>query len=492
MSQRTLDRAYAARTIIALVGAMVLAIIAAISLHNRPVRVPAAASYYVHRTPPPERLPSVVPESVGMSGKRLGEIGALVQRGIKAGGFPGAAVVIGRRGGEVLTRGFGHSDWSSSAPLVSADSTMYDLASLTKVVATTSAIMALYDDGVIHLDDRVVKWIPEFTGGLKDDVTVRELLTHHSGLPPGREIWKFMGDTAAARRAVIATPLVKACPPGACYMYSDLGADMLGFVAEAASHRPLDEFVEDRVFGPLGMDETTFRPERDEYHLLAPTGAPLGRVHDANAAALGGVAGHAGLFSTASDLAVFAQMLLDGGEYEGTRIFKPSTVALFTSRARGTRALGWDTCDSANVRNTCGRYLSARAFGHTGFTGTSLWVDPDRAMFMLILANRVDQPRVRRPERVIHDIRADVADAAVLAVTDARAGAPVTQPGWRSDNVQRWQEPESRRRVKGRHPRRTRHASHSTKRKHSTHSKRSRSHGSSHHSSSHSSRRNAD
>lgn len=466
------------RALVALGGAVALGAVAVIALHSRgnAASAPVVPTYYVHRAvPAPPRLAEVVPESVGMSTKRLAEIGTLVKRGIKAGGYPGAAVVIGRRGGEVFSESFGQSDWSATGKPVSRDSTMYDLASLTKVVATTSAIMALYDDGVIHLNDPVSKWVPEFSGGAKSLVTIRELLTHHSGLPPGRDLWKLMGHPAAAREAVISTPLVKGCPPGSCYMYSDLGADMLGFVAQAAAHEPLDEFVDQRVFAPLGMTHTTFHPSAAELHLLAPTGAPLGRVHDANAAALGGVAGHAGLFSTASDLAVFAQMLLDGGEYGGTRIFKPSTVALFTTRAKGTRALGWDTCDSANVRNTCGRYLSSRAFGHTGFTGTSLWVDPDRAMFTLILTNRVDDPRVRRPERVIHDIRADVADAAVLAVADTPTHDQVAETDWRSDNVKRWEEPEVTRRSKGRHPRSTRRSV-----RHHTTSKRSSKHSSKH------------
>ena len=224
------------------------------------------------------------------------------------------------------------------------------------------------------------------------------------------------------------------------------------------------------AIAPSTAKSTTFHPSGELLRNLAPTGAPHGRVHDANAAALGGVAGHAGLFSTADDLAVFAQMLLDGGEYGGTRIFKPSTVALFTTRAKGTRALGWDTCDSAKVRNTCGRYMSARAFGHTGFTGTSLWIDPDRAMFTLILTNRVDDPRVRRPERVIHDIRADVADAAVLAVADPSPQNVVAAvAGWRSDDVKRWEEPTVTRRSKARHASSKRHVvRHHAARKHSS------------------------
>ncbi len=439
-----------AAAIVAFLGAVVLAIVVTVAIRTRPPRQvvigETAPGYYVRHARATVRLPSIDPHSAGMSGKRLAEIQVIVERGITDGGFPGAAVVIGRDGGEVLGSGFGHTTWAPNAPVVNPDSTIYDLASLTKVVATTSAIMALFDDGIIHLDDKVVHWIPTFTGGLKDSVTIRQLLTHRSGLPPGRELWRHMGDPARARAAVISTPLVKGCPPGSCFMYSDLGADMLGFVAEAASGERLDEFTERRIFDPLGMTGTTFSIQPEDLHYLAPTGAPRGRVHDANAAALGGVAGHAGVFSTASDLAVFAQMLLDSGAYEGTRIFRASTVKLFTTRAAGTRALGWDTCDSANVHATCGRYLSVRAFGHTGFTGTSMWIDPDRRMFMILLTNRVDDPRVRRPALVIHDIRADIADAAVLAMADADAGGPVVHLQFRSESPQRWREPESKRR----------------------------------------------
>ena len=442
----------AATATIVVVGAAILAALVLYAVRTRPPREVVVGEtppgYYVRHARAKLRLPSIPPDSAGMSAKRLADIDIIVRRGIKQGGYPGAAVVIGRDGGEVLASGFGRVNWSATAAPVDPDSTIYDLASLTKVVATTSAIMALMDDGVIHLDDHVVHWIPGFTGGLKDSVTIRQLLTHRSGLPPGRELWRQMGDPTAARAAVISTPLVKGCPPGTCYMYSDLGADMLGFIVEAASGERLDDFTERRIFDPLGMVSTTFHVPREDLAHLAPTGAPRGRVHDANAAALSGVAGHAGLFSTASDLAVFAQMMLDSGSYDRTRIFRRETVKLFTSRAAGTRALGWDTCDSANVRATCGRYLSPRAFGHTGFTGTSMWIDPDRRMFMILLTNRVDDPRVRRPALVIHDIRADIADAAVLSVMDADRGAPVVNAKFRSSSPQRWTEPESRRRSK--------------------------------------------
>jgi len=371
-----------------------------------------------------------------MSGTALRRITTIVQHGIRAGGFPGAAVVIGRDGSAVLERGLGRQDWATSSPSVSPDSTLYDVASLTKVVATTSAIMALYDDGVLSLNDRVSRWLPAFSGGAKDRVTIRELLTHRSGLPSGIDLRAFRGNPTAARAAVIATPLVRGCRPGACYIYSDVGADLLGFVAEAAAHERLDTFLRRRVFAPLGMTRTTFHPHSGELRWLAPTGAPLGRVHDGNAASLGGVAGHAGLFSTASDLAVFAQMMLNGGTYRGVRIFADSTVRLFTTRAAGTRALGWDTCSGGRA-STCGLYMGPAAFGHLGFTGTSLWIDPAHHMFTLLLTNRVDAPRARDSELLIHGVRADVADAAVLAVRSGNTGR-ATLAAFRSERPARW------------------------------------------------------
>jgi CubicO group peptidase (beta-lactamase class C family) len=221
---------------------------------------------------------------------------------------------------------------------------------------------------------------------------------------------------------------------------------MLGFVVEAVSGQRLDEYLASRVFTPLGMNDTHFRPEATLRGRIAPTeitpprGYPLrGEVHDENAYALGGVAGHAGLFSTASDLAIFAQMLLNGGIYNGTRIVADSTVQLFTKRAAGTRALGWDTCAG---EYGCGRYMGANAYGHTGFTGTSLWIDPEREMFVVLLTNRVHAARARRPAKVISDVRADLADAAALAVTDSPDGL-LSMPGaFRADRAVGWNKPE--------------------------------------------------
>jgi CubicO group peptidase (beta-lactamase class C family) len=388
-------------------------------------------------------LPMKTPRAVGMSSERLAKIDHVIERGISAGGYPGASVVVGRRGAAVWQKGFGNLSWNRGSGAVTADRTIYDLASLTKVVGTTSALMVLYDEGKIHLDDPVAQYIPNFVGPGKERVTLRMLLEHRSGLPAGRDLWRLARTPDEAREAVIATPL--GCDPGRCYEYSDLGADMLGFVVEAVSGERLDTFLEERVFGPLGMTDTHFRPADSLRSRIAPTevtpprGYPLqGEVHDENAFALGGVAGHAGLFSTAADLAVFAQMMLDGGEYNGVRVIADSTIALFTKRAAGTRALGWDTCGGSG---SCGQYLGADAYGHTGFTGTSLWIDPNREMFVVLLTNRVHEARAKRPAKVISDVRADLADAAALAVTDYADGPMLMPAKFRADRAVDWNRP---------------------------------------------------
>jgi CubicO group peptidase (beta-lactamase class C family) len=395
-------------------------------------------------------LPVKAPRMVGMSAARLAKIDHVVRRGIQAGGYPGAAVVVGRKGAAVWQRGFGRLDWSNDSPAVEPTESIYDLASLTKVVGTTTALMILYDEGKIQLDDPVSKYIPEFAGGDKDLVTLRLLLEHRSGLPAGRDLWRIAHSPEEAREAVIQTPL--AYRPDQYYEYSDLGADMLGFVVEAVSGQRLDQFLADHVWKPLGMEDTFFKPADSLRDRVAPTevnpprGYPLrGEVHDENAFALGGIAGHAGLFSTASDLAVFAQMMLNGGQYNGTRIIADSTVGLFTTRAARTRALGWDTCAGDG---SCGKYLSERAYGHTGFTGTSLWIDPDRDMFVILLTNRVHAARARRPAKVISDVRADLSDAAALAVMDYGDGVLEMPAKFRADRAIGWNRPERVARVR--------------------------------------------
>ncbi|HEY1953387.1 MAG TPA: serine hydrolase [Gemmatimonadaceae bacterium] len=390
-------------------------------------------------------LPVKSPTEVGMSSSRLAAIERVVERGIKAGGYPGASVIVGRKGAAVFEKGFGRLSWSDTSTPVDAENTIYDIASLTKVVGTTTAIMILYDEKKIGLDDPVINYIPTFGGGDKDKVTIRELLTHTSGLPAGRDIWRIAQTPLEARALVLSTPLEGR--PGAQYIYSDLGADILGLVVEVVAGEPLDKFLARRVFEPLGMNQTMFRPADSLKYRIAPTevtpprGYPLrGEVHDENAYALGGVAGHAGLFSTASDLAVFAQMMLNGGEYNGVQIVSKPTVDLFTSRAFGHRALGWDTAEGDYGS---GKYLGPTAYGHTGFTGTSMWIDPEREMFVILLTNRVHAARALRPAKVISDVRADLSDAAVLSVIDGPKLA-TGKSSFRADREVGWNPPPPR------------------------------------------------
>jgi CubicO group peptidase (beta-lactamase class C family) len=385
-----------------------------------------------------------------MTAKRLAAIDRVVGRGIRAGGFPGASVIIGRRGAAVFSKGYGRLSWAKDAARVDPDATIYDLASLTKAVGTTTAIMILYDEGRIALDARVVEYLPAFTGGWKDSITVRQLLTHRSGLPASRDLWKLATNPQEARLGVI--DAVLQCRPGVCYDYSDLGMVLLGMLVENVSGVGLDHFLHQRIFEPLGMTSTHFRPADSLRARIAPTdvtpprGYPLrGEVADENAYALGGVAGHAGLFSTASDISVFAQMMLNGGEYNGVRIVADSTIALFTRRAAGTRALGWDTADGDGGS---GSYLSGSSYGHTGYTGTSLWIDPDREMFVVLLTNRVHAARARRPAKVISDVRADVSDLAALSVTDDPQHVLAMPRAFRADKASGWNRPERVRRSK--------------------------------------------
>lgn len=402
-------------------------------------------------TTPSDGLPVKTPRAVGMSAKRLETIDRVVQRGITAGGYPGAAVVVGRKGAAVWSKGFGRLGWGADSPHVLADRSIYDLASLTKVVGTTTAAMILFDEGKLVLDEKVTHYLPLFAGGLKDEVTVRELLTHRGGLPAGRELWRHAKTPDEARQLVYDAPLEYR--PGTAFVYSDLGADLLGMVVESIAGEGLDIFLHERVFEPLGMNDTGFLPADSLVYRIAPTevspprGYPLrGQVHDENAFALGGVAGHAGLFGTASDLAIFAQMLLNGGTYNGVRIVSDTTVHLFTARAAGSRALGWEVGEG---HHGAGTYFGERTFGHTGFTGTSMWIDPDREMFVILLTNRVHAARARRPARVIADVRADLADAAALAVMDENLAVAEMPVSFRADRAVGWNRAAKRAPVRG-------------------------------------------
>ena len=381
------------------------------------------------------------PAEVGMDGDRLVLIDHAMKLGLAAGGYPGAAVVVGRNGGIVWEKGYGSADWGFGLPTVDARTTMYDLASITKAVATSAAAMVLYDRGKLKLDAPVSRYLPEFRRGDKARVTVRDLLTHRSGLPAGRSLSRAHG-AKSARRLIVETPLAN--PPGEQTEYSDVGADVLGFVVEAIAGERLDQFVSRTVYRRLGLRNTVFTPSRERRSRIAPTenypprGYPLrGEVHDEMAFALGGVAGHAGLFATASDLAVFSQMMLNGGTYNGVRIVSDTTVARFTERTAGSRALGWDTCIGGG---SCGLHMGPRAFGHTGYTGTSLWIDPDTRSFVIVLTNWVHAPPAGRvaPIAVLADVRSDVADIVSLSIVDGAAGARPMPDRLRADRKAGW------------------------------------------------------
>jgi CubicO group peptidase (beta-lactamase class C family) len=296
--------------------------------------------------------------------------------------------------------------------------TVYDLASLTKVVATTTAAMILVDEGRLDLDKRVRDFLPRFAGGAKDRVTVRQLLTHSSGLDWWAPLYKEVKGRAAYVERIEAMDLVY--EPGTKSLYSDLGLILLGESLERVAGERLDAFARRRIFEPLGMRATLFRPGPELLPRIAPTendpwrGRVLrGDVHDENAFALGGVAPHAGLFGTAGDLARFAQMLLNGGVFEHRRIVSRATLEAFTRRAGvpdSSRALGWET---QSENSSAGALLSERSFGHTGFTGTSLWVDPERELFVILLTNRVHPTR---DNQAIRRIRPAMGDAVVRAL----------------------------------------------------------------------------
>ncbi len=383
-------------------------------------------------TCPTGPLPAIAgsaPTDSYVTAARLASIDHVARLGLDASGFAGMAVVVGRADTVLWRRGYGGLTWGAGASRVSIDSTMYDLASLTKVVATTAAVMVLYDRGRLQLDERASKYLPELRTGPRRSITIRQLLEHRSGFPAGRDLSRAR-TPREARRLVLAAPLAYA--PGTRQIYSDIGADVLGFVVEAIAREPLNAFVRKNVFAPLGMRSTMFRPPAALRARIAPTerlsarGHPLrGEVHDPGAYALGGVAGRAGLFGTAADLAIFARTMLDGGSYHGVKVFSDSAVKLFTRRTAGTRALGWDTCAGGA---SCGQHMGESAFGHTGFTGTSIWIDPERDIFVIVLANRIHELPGGRvpPGAVLADVRADIADIAELAIP--REGVPAAMP----------------------------------------------------------------
>lgn len=392
----------------------------------------------------PDSLDRRPPRAVAVSAERLSEIERVVRRGIEVGAYPGAAVSVGRRGTLVLQRGYGRLSWRSTSAAVDPARSIYDIASMTKVVCLTTAAMILHDEGKLPLDLRVQSVIPEFTGQWKDRVTVAHLLSHTGGLAPGRRIWRTARTPAEGRQQVLSTRLN--AMPGGLVDYSDLGAAVLGWMIEQRSGMPLDRFCQTRIFEPLGMTDTRYRPSASLRPRIAPTemhpprGTPAhGVVHDEFAYTLGGVSGNAGLFSTAHDLSIFAQMMLNRGSYGGVRIVQDSTVRKFTRIVKGNRTYGWET---PNFEHGSGEFLSAASYGHVGYTGTSIWIDPERELFVILLTNRVHEARARRPGVIVADVRHDIVDAAVLAITDDVAARAIAWPReFRVDMAVDWNPP---------------------------------------------------
>lgn len=355
----------------------------------------------------------------------------LVLDGIRRGAYPGAALVIGRRDSILFAKAYGRLTWAPGAAPVSLDSTLWDLASLTKVIATTPALMLLVERGRVDLDAPVVRYLPEFTGRGTAAITVRHLLNHTSGLRATLPL-RDAPDAAAAGRMILETaPLA---PPGARMVYSDVNAILLGEIVQRVTGVPLDEFAAHELFGPLGVDDAMmFRPPRrlERAGRIAPTGlwrghAVAGVVNDPNAAKLGGVAGHAGLFATAPAVARFAQLMLREGALPGTtgarRILTAAAVREFTLLAvparpgSSARTLGWEAVPTGEAVSSAGTLLGPRSYGHTGWTGTSLWIDPDRGVFVLLLTNRAYAPRARNSFTILKQVRGAVADAAARAI----------------------------------------------------------------------------
>jgi uncharacterized protein YbbC (DUF1343 family) len=365
----------------------------------------------------PQRKPIVDPAAVSaFDASRFDAIEPLIQNAIAEGRLPGAVVLVGLGERTVYQKAIGRRALVQSPEPMTPD-TIFDLASLTKVVATTTSVMILIDEGKIGLNDRVAAFIPGFERHGKGNITIRQLMTHVSGLRPDVDLVDaWSGYDTAIRLAVEEVPTAA---PGTRFVYSDINFFLLGDIVKRVSGVPLDRFSHERIFAPLGMSDTGFTPAEPARARIAPTGdmtSVRGVVHDPTARRMGGVAGHAGLFGTAADLATYCKMILGGGAHRGVRILSPLAVARMTLRAtpleeRNVRGLGWDI-DSSFSSNR-GELFPIGSFGHTGFTGTSLWIDPASGMFVVFLSNRV------HPEGKgdVTQLRGRVATVAASALT---------------------------------------------------------------------------
>lgn len=340
----------------------------------------------------------------------------VVQHGVEARAFPAAVVEVGMRGGVLWQQAFGRLD-SEPDSRPTQGSTIFDLASLTKVIATTSLVMRLVEQGTLALSDPVRKWIPEWRGKDREHVALRSLLTHSSGLTAWLPFYRDHIGRQEFQHAICSLPLEY--PPDTQAIYSDLGFMLLGFIVEDAGRGPFESQAA-QLLGTLTTAPLMFNPPSELRSSAAPTendpwrGRRLvGEVHDENCWALGGAAGHAGLFGTAQAVGDFARAVL--GAFKGTdsRLAAADTLRLFVKRsagAIGSRALGWDTMLPTS---SCGTKMSTSAFGHTGFTGTTLWIDPEREVYVVFLTNRVNPTR---ENTAIQTIRPALHDAVLTAL----------------------------------------------------------------------------
>jgi CubicO group peptidase (beta-lactamase class C family) len=356
----------------------------------------------------------------------------VLEKAIADKAFPGATLAIGYKR-RVSLHAFGKLSYDAKSPQVNVR-TMYDVASLTKVIVTTTLVEKLVE-GDFHspllLDAPIERYLPEWASGPQPEwrrrVTVRHLMTHTSGLPPFKEYWRTSKGKGDTLRMIFAEPLES--EPGTKMVYSDLGIILMAEIIERLTGRTLDDLAKEYIFTPLRMNDSMYKPPKKIWPQIAPTEFDAifrkrliqGEVHDENAYAIGGVSGHAGVFSTAPDLAAFCQMLLNGGVYAHQRILKRATIAQFTAPqelAKGTRTLGWVVPTEGS---SSGHYFSPHSFGHTGFTGTTIWIDPDRQLFVVLLTNRVNPTRENHK---IAEVRPALHDAVMQALGLASATVP--------------------------------------------------------------------
>jgi CubicO group peptidase (beta-lactamase class C family) len=362
----------------------------------------------------------------------------VLEKAIADKAFPGATLAVGYKD-KVSLDAFGKLSYEAKSAQVNLR-TMYDVASLTKVIVTTTLVEKLVEGDFkspLLLDVPIERYLPEWATGPQPEwrhrVTVRFLLTHTSGLPPFKEYWRTSKSKQDTLRMIFAEPLEY--QPGTKVVYSDLGIILMGEIIERLTGRTLDDLAQQYIFGPLGMHDSRYKPPKKLWPLIAPTEFDArfrhrliqGEVHDENAYAMGGVSGHAGVFSTAPDLAAFCQMLLNGGVYAHQRILKRATIAQFTAPeplANGTRTLGWVVPTEGS---SSGHYFSPHSYGHTGFTGTSIWIDPDRQVFIVLLTNRVNPTRENHKIAEIRPVLHDAVMQALGLATAAPAPAATQQ-----------------------------------------------------------------